>query len=128
MAKKPKNAEIMQVIDKKDIEIIIQDTGIGISEEEYENIFKPYYQISHKKSNIQGIGMGLNITKKIIDDAGGIENFDDALDYIMCGASAVTIGSANYKDPKISEKIAHQFEKYFKENKIENLNQIRGII
>lgn len=59
---------------------------------------------------------------------GGIENFDDALDYIMCGASAVAIGSANYQNPKISEKIAVHFEKYFKENKIENLNQIRGII
>lgn len=53
------------------VEFIIRDTGIGISKEEQENIFKPYYQVSHNKSNIQGIGMGLNITKKIIDEVGG---------------------------------------------------------
>jgi DNA-binding NarL/FixJ family response regulator/anti-sigma regulatory factor (Ser/Thr protein kinase) len=57
--------------DNKDIELIISDTGIGISKEEQKNIFKPYYQISHNKSNTQGIGMGLNIVKKIITEING---------------------------------------------------------
>ena len=56
----------------KKIELIISDTGIGIPREMLGNIFKPYYQISHKKSNIQGMGMGLNIVKKILDKAGGM--------------------------------------------------------
>ena len=59
-------------MENKEIELIISDTGIGISKEMLGNIFKPYYQISHKKSNIQGIGMGLNIVKKIIDKVGGM--------------------------------------------------------
>ena len=57
--------------DNKDIELIIKDTGIGISKEEQKKIFKPYYQISHNKRNIQGIGMGLNIVKMIIDKVKG---------------------------------------------------------
>jgi len=51
--------------------LMIKDTGIGISKEQQETIFNPYYQISHKKRNIQGIGMGLNIVKNIINDVNG---------------------------------------------------------
>ncbi len=77
----PINGEIKIILknEKKVIELIIQDTGIGISKEEQENIFKPYFQISHKKSNIQGIGMGLNITKKIIDEIEGKIEVDSKL-------------------------------------------------
>ena len=37
----------------------ISDTGIGISEDQIPFIFSPYYQILHKKQNIQGVGLGL---------------------------------------------------------------------
>ncbi len=47
-------------------EFIVYDTGIGISEENQKNIFMPYYQISHEKRNLQGIGMGLNIVYEIV--------------------------------------------------------------
>ncbi len=62
------------------VEFIVKDTGIGISAEQLPNIFKAYYQISHKKRNIQGIGMGLNIVKRIIDDIGGCIEVTSALD------------------------------------------------
>jgi signal transduction histidine kinase len=51
--------------------IEIADTGIGIPENQLSKIFEPYYQVSHKKRNIQGLGMGLTITKKIIDSLNG---------------------------------------------------------
>jgi len=56
---------------KNEIYFKVSDTGIGISEENINNIFKPYYQSSQKKYNIQGIGMGLFIVKKIIDSLKG---------------------------------------------------------
>jgi len=59
---------------------------------------------------------------------GGIADFNDALDFIMAGASAVSIGSANYLKPDTSTKIVKSFEKYFRKNKIKNINQIKGII
>jgi two-component system sensor histidine kinase ChiS len=49
----------------------VRDTGFGMTPEQLESIFLPFYQINHEKKNIQGIGMGLNIVKQIIDDAGG---------------------------------------------------------
>jgi signal transduction histidine kinase len=58
----------------------IKDTGIGMAEDQLDHIFEPYYQISHKKRNIQGMGMGLSIVKNIIDDAGGILDVTSQLD------------------------------------------------
>ncbi|HEQ72146.1 MAG TPA: response regulator [Spirochaetia bacterium] len=49
----------------------VTDTGIGMSDAQLDNIFQAYHQISHEKRNIQGIGMGLNIVKKILGDIGG---------------------------------------------------------
>ena len=49
----------------------INNSGPPIPEEQIENIFKPYYQLSHKKKNFQGIGMGLFIVRKMLTAVGG---------------------------------------------------------
>ncbi|MBN1798324.1 MAG: response regulator [Spirochaetales bacterium] len=53
--------------DKESVELIIQDTGMGIPKNQLPYIFEPYFQANHKKMNSQGIGLGLSIVKKIID-------------------------------------------------------------
>lgn len=63
--------DILLNIDKKNINIIIKDTGIGIPEDKYSDIFKPFQQIQQKKKNYQGIGMGLNIVNKIVENVNG---------------------------------------------------------
>jgi len=50
------------------IYFIVKDTGMGISEEKLMHIFEPYYQIANKKNNLQGLGVGLSIVKKITDE------------------------------------------------------------
>ena len=67
------NGEITVILKTKKniIKFIISDTGIGIDKEQQKNIFDPYYQLSHHKRNIQGIGIGLSIVKKIIDEVNG---------------------------------------------------------
>jgi signal transduction histidine kinase/DNA-binding NarL/FixJ family response regulator len=50
--------------------VSVRDSGMGIPGDQLANIFKPYYQVSHQKRNIQGIGMGLSIVKKIADSLG----------------------------------------------------------
>lgn len=52
---------------------------------------------------------------------GGITTFSDALDFIMVGASAISIGSGMYLDKKLPEKIAQNFQKI-------NISKIKGII
>ncbi|MBN1698653.1 MAG: substrate-binding domain-containing protein [Spirochaetales bacterium] len=48
----------------------VSDNGPGLSKETIEHLFEPYYQLSRKRSSKQGIGVGLSIVKKILDDLG----------------------------------------------------------
>ena len=52
--------------------IIIDDDGPGISENEYENVFKPFYKIDKSRGDSKSsVGLGLSITSDIIKSHGG---------------------------------------------------------
>ena len=54
-------------------EFSIKDTGIGMSSEFIEHIFEPFERESSTlKSGIEGTGLGMAITKKLVDIMGGI--------------------------------------------------------
>ena len=54
------------------VQILIEDNGPGIPPEEYENIFKPFYQIDkHRTGNIRGTGLGLAIVHYLMSAHGG---------------------------------------------------------
>lgn len=54
------------------IRIVIEDSGIGIKKEDYENIFKPFYRVDKSRSRkIGGSGLGLSIVKTIINQHNG---------------------------------------------------------
>jgi signal transduction histidine kinase/DNA-binding NarL/FixJ family response regulator len=58
----------------KDREILnfsVQDFGIGIPGEYKKKVFEPYFQITNKKANGQGMGLGLPIVKKIVEELKG---------------------------------------------------------
>ena len=63
--------ELKLFVDKNKPVLQIKDTGIGIPEDRQKYIFDPYYQISREKKNIQGMGVGLFIIKKIIENIDG---------------------------------------------------------
>jgi signal transduction histidine kinase/putative methionine-R-sulfoxide reductase with GAF domain len=54
-------------------QVMVQDTGIGIPEEELSKIFDAYHQVRHpqRETVFKGFGLGLPITKRIIDAHGG---------------------------------------------------------
>lgn len=57
---------------------------------------------------------------------GGIVNFTDALEFILVGASAVSIGTGNFVNPRLAEEIAVELEAYMIANEIENLSELVG--
>lgn len=59
---------------------------------------------------------------------GGISNFEDAIEFIMAGASLVSIGTANFTNPFVTIEIIEGIERFMKENKINNLTEIVGIV
>ncbi|WP_337860503.1 dihydroorotate dehydrogenase [Ferroplasma sp.] len=67
-------------------------------------------------------------TGKPIIGVGGINNINDALEYIMAGASAVEIGSAiSYKGISIFNNLSKGLKEYMETNSINNLNELIGV-
>ena len=57
---------------------------------------------------------------------GGIMDFQDALEFIIVGASAIQVGTANFINPKTAIDIVQDITDYCIKEKISNINQIIG--
>jgi len=54
------------------VTINIDDDGPGISEDQYKNVFKPFFRLDKSRSlNLSGVGLGLAIVEDIINSHGG---------------------------------------------------------
>lgn len=52
---------------EENIQICIQDNGRGLSEEELSNLFTRYYRGTNTKAKPEGTGLGMAISKQIIE-------------------------------------------------------------
>ncbi|WP_369705376.1 dihydroorotate dehydrogenase [Clostridium moutaii] len=68
------------------------------------------------------------IVKVPVIGIGGICSWEDALEFIMAGASAIQVGTANFIKPDICLDIIDNIEKYMADENIKDLEEIRGII
>ena len=73
------------------------------------------YQVA-QAVNIPIIGMG------------GIQNAEDALEFIMAGATPVSIGTANFTNPYATIETIRGIETYMERNKIEDIRELIGIV
>lgn len=69
-----------------------------------------------KNVNVPVVGMG------------GIMNAEDAIEFIMVGATAVQIGTANFVKPDVCVDIIEGIKEYMNNEGIKDLSEIRGII
>ena len=54
----------------------VKDTGIGIKKSDNEKLFRKFERLDQEQSDIQGTGLGLTITKKLLDLMGGKISFE----------------------------------------------------
>ncbi len=73
------------------------------------------YQASHAVS-IPVIGMG------------GIAGAEDAIEFMMAGATAVAIGAMNFINPYTTVETVEGIERFMKEQKIEDINSLIGCV
>lgn len=73
------------------------------------------YQAAHAV-NIPIIGMG------------GICNGEDAIEFMMAGATAVSVGAANFFDPYSTEKVIAGIEEYMTKYGMEDINELIGVV
>ena len=58
---------------------------------------------------------------------GGISNAKDAIEFLLAGASAIEIGTANFLDPAISVKVAQGINEYLDKHGFASVKDIVGI-
>ena len=64
-----------QVIDKRKLRINIIDTGLGIATDKQADIFTPFFRVDNNDSSIEGTGIGLTLSKKLIKIMNGSIGF-----------------------------------------------------
>jgi dihydroorotate dehydrogenase (NAD+) catalytic subunit len=57
---------------------------------------------------------------------GGIENVTDALEFFLAGATAISIGTANFTDPRIPERIVEQLDAYLVRRGLSSIGDLTG--
>ena len=58
---------------------------------------------------------------------GGIMNAHDAIEFMLAGASAISVGTANFIQPDIAETIAHGMLEYLDRHNVQSINDIVGL-
>ena len=59
---------------------------------------------------------------------GGICSAEDALEFILAGATAVSIGTANFTNPYATVETVRGIEDYMKKNKIQDIQSLIGVV
>ena len=67
-----------------------------------------------------------NAVKVPIIGMGGVMNTEDALEFMLAGASAIAVGTANFINPSVAVTVAQGMERYLKQEKLTHINQVIG--
>ena len=59
---------------------------------------------------------------------GGIATGEDAIEFLLAGASAISVGAMNFVDPYTTEKVIQGIEDYMRQYHIENLSNLIGAV
>lgn len=110
------NTVLAMAVDSEKQKPIISTITGGLSGPAIKPIaLRCVWQVAHNV-NIPVIGMG------------GIQSAADAIEFLLVGASAVQVGTANFLNPKVCTEIIKGISDYLDRHKINNLKDIIGII
>ncbi|KAJ51332.1 dihydroorotate dehydrogenase (NAD+) catalytic subunit [Clostridium tetanomorphum] len=103
-------------VDIKSKKIIFNNVTAGLSGPAIKPIaLRMVYEVC-RVVNVPVIGLG------------GIFTWEDAIEFIMAGAKAIQVGTANFINPYAAVEITNGIEEYMKKEGIKNLSEITGII
>jgi len=106
------NSENGQIIitcdtsDKNLIRISVTDTGKGLTPEQQNHLFKAFERLGEEASNTEGTGIGLVITKSIVELMGGNIGFDSQIDV----GSTFWIELPQHMSQRVSENMSEKNE------------------
>ena len=59
---------------------------------------------------------------------GGIQSAEDAIEMILAGADAVSVGTANFYNPAVTMEVVEGIERYMKENGFKTVPEMTGLV
>ena len=77
---------------------------------------------------VRMVYQGANAVALPIIGMGGIANADDALEFIMAGATMVSVGTANFNDPLTTIKVVDGIRDYCAKNGVADINELIGCV
>ena len=102
------------------------------------DIDKQAFALANKTGGVSGpaikpialrmVYQAANAVKVPVIGMGGIANYEDAIEFILAGAAAVSIGTANFFNPAATVEIVEGIERYMEKYHIENLSEMVGIV
>lgn len=102
------------------------------------DIYKKTFALANKTGGMSGpavkpvaVRMVYQVAQAVklpIIGMGGISTAEDALEFILAGASAVCVGTANFFNPYAAEEVVRGIEDYMKSQKTEDICQLIGAV
>jgi len=93
------------------------------------SIYKTHAGLSGPAIKPIALSMVHKISQKVsipIIGIGGIKSYTDVIEFLLAGASAVQIGTANFRNPNIYKTLISDLKEYFITNKIEHYSDLIG--
>jgi dihydroorotate dehydrogenase (NAD+) catalytic subunit len=59
---------------------------------------------------------------------GGIVTAEDAVEFLLAGATAIQVGTASYADPRATERLAHGLESWCRGHGVEKVSSLTGAL
>ena len=81
-----------------------------------------------KPVSVRMVYQAANAVKIPIIGMGGIMNAEDALEFILAGATAVSVGTANFHNPYATAGVVSGIESYMKKYNVEDINDLVGAV
>lgn len=102
------------------------------------DIYKRKFALANKTGGLSGpaikpvairmVYQVANAVKVPIIGMGGIANYEDAIEFMMAGATAVSVGAMNFNNPYTTEEVVKGMEEFMKNQKIDDINDIIGCV
>lgn len=100
------------------------------------DIYKQKFALANKTGGLSGpaikpvalrmVWQTANAVKIPIIGMGGIQNGEDAVEFMLAGASAVAVGTANFNNPYATRQVAEGIEAYMKHMHVDDINSLIG--
>jgi dihydroorotate dehydrogenase (NAD+) catalytic subunit len=94
----------------------------------FENVYAGLSGAAIKPIALRMVHEVCKVSKVPVIGLGGIATWQDAIEFIMAGATAVQVGTANFTNPFACGDIIKGIEEFLIKENIKDINEIRGII